>query len=100
MHLQFRANEFQFRFILLTEFDPAVIRLQSGLLHDGVILLAETFKQLGLDQIQPIEIGCENGTMWENGLSISNFMRNVSDAVVRLYRQHHFIDFHRLLWME
>lgn len=64
----------------LLEFDTAAIRLQSGLFHDGIILLAETFKQLGLERIQPGEIGCENGTMWENGLSISNFMRTVSEA--------------------
>lgn len=63
----------------MIEFDPAAIRLQSGLLHDGIILLAETFKQFGIEQIQPDEIGCENGTMWENGLSISNFMRTVSE---------------------
>lgn len=36
-------------------------------------------KQLGLDQIQPTNIYCMgNESMWEKGLSISNFLRNVN----------------------
>lgn len=58
------------------------MRIQTALLHDGIILLAETFKQLGIDQIQPSEIYCgANDSMWENGISISNFMRNVNFCI-------------------
>lgn len=55
------------------------MRLQTAIVYDGVQLLADTFKQLGLQQIQPIEIFCHgNETIWEKGTSISNFMRNVN----------------------
>lgn len=54
------------------------MRLQTALVYDGVQLLADTFKQLGPVQIQPVEIYCNgNESMWEKGASISNFMRNV-----------------------
>lgn len=60
-------------------FNIETLRLQSALVYDGIVLLAETFKQLGVEQIQPTSIYCVgNGSMWENGLSISNFMRNVN----------------------
>lgn len=62
-----------------TEFNLEAMRLQTALIYDGVILLTETFKQLGLEQIEPTSIVCMgNDTMWEKGMSISNFMRNVS----------------------
>lgn len=56
------------------------MRLQTALIYDGVVLLTDTFKQLGLEQIEPVSIGCMDGndTTWEKGMSISNFMRNVS----------------------
>lgn len=61
------------------------MRLQTALVYDGVILLTETFKQLGLEQIQPINLYCiGNDTMWEKGLSISNFMRNVCLVMLKL----------------
>lgn len=68
-----------FNMNFLEEFNLGAMRLQTALVHDGVILLAETFKQLGLEQIQPINLYCiGNDSMWEKGMSISNFMRNVS----------------------
>lgn len=60
------------------EFSPENIRLQTALIYDGILLLAETFKQLGMDEIQPVSISCQNESTWEKGISISNFMRNVS----------------------
>lgn len=63
----------------ISEFNLEAMRLQTALIYDGVILLTETFKQLGLEQIEPTSIVCMgNDTMWEKGMSISNFMRNVS----------------------
>lgn len=60
------------------DFNLEAMRLQTALVYDGVQLLADTFKQLGLEQIQPAEIYCNgNESMWEKGTSISNFMRNV-----------------------
>lgn len=59
-------------------FNVDTVRLQTALIYDGIFLLAETMKQLGLDQIQPTNIYCMgNESMWEKGLSISNFLRNV-----------------------
>ncbi|XP_031634001.1 glutamate receptor ionotropic, kainate 2-like isoform X2 [Contarinia nasturtii] len=58
-------------------FNADTVHLQTALIYDGVFLLAETFKQLGTNQIQPASLACNgNETMWEKGLSISNFMRN------------------------
>lgn len=69
-------------FCFIKEFNLEAMRLQTALVYDGVILLAETFKQLGLEQIEPISLYCiGNDTMWEKGLSISNFMRNVCRAM-------------------
>lgn len=60
------------------DFNLEAMRLQTALVYDGVQLLADTFKQLGLEQIQPVQIYCNgNESMWEKGTSISNFMRNV-----------------------
>lgn len=58
-------------------FNTDSVRLQTALIHDGMVLLADTLKQLGLDQIQPSSLFCKNDSAWEKGLSISNFMRNV-----------------------
>lgn len=63
---------------LFSDFNLEAMRLQTALVYDGVQLLADTFKQLGPVQIQPVEIYCNgNESMWEKGASISNFMRNV-----------------------
>lgn len=61
------------------EFSVDSVRLQTALIHDGIVLLADTFKQLGADHIQPTNLYCmKNESTWEKGLSISNFMRNVN----------------------
>lgn len=61
-------------------FNVENIRLQTALIYDGVVLLTDTFKQLGIDQIQPTSLVCStNGSSWEKGSSISNFMRNVKN---------------------
>lgn len=54
------------------------MRVQSALIFDGVLLLAEAFKQLDMEQLRPKKLNCNNHTAWENGNSITNFMRNVS----------------------
>lgn len=66
-------------FSSIAEFNTDTIRLQTALIHDGIVLLADTFKQLGADQIQPTSLYCmKNDSTWAKGLSISNFMRNVN----------------------
>lgn len=66
-----------------TGFNLETVRLQTALLYDGVILLAETFKQLGFEQIQAANVYCTgNESMWEKGLSISNFLRNVCFGLI------------------
>lgn len=53
--------------------------IQTALIHDGVLLLAESLKQLGPENIKSKEINCNKIEMsWQQGNSISNFMRNVS----------------------
>ncbi|XP_055300709.1 glutamate receptor ionotropic, kainate 2-like isoform X1 [Sitodiplosis mosellana] len=58
-------------------FNVDSVRLQTALIYDGVFLLAETLKQLGVEQIQTTNIYCMgNESTWEKGMSVSNFMRN------------------------
>lgn len=51
--------------------------VQAALIFDGVLLLAEAFKQLDVGQIKPKKLNCNNNEAWDNGNSITNFMRNV-----------------------
>lgn len=53
------------------------MRTQTALIYDGVLLLTEAFKQLNVEQLRPKKLNCNNYTTWENGNSITNFMRNV-----------------------
>lgn len=77
------------------EFSPNQIRLQTALIYDGVLLLAETFKQLGLEEIEPVSISCQNDSMsWEKGISISNFMRNVSCSKINELEFNDFVYFY------
>lgn len=57
---------------------PETMRVQTALIFDGVLLLAEAFKQLDVEQLRPKKILCNDHTTWESGNSITNFMRNVS----------------------
>lgn len=59
------------------------MRLQTALIYDSVILISDTFKQLGLEQIQPTNVFCMGGneSMWEKGLSITNFMLSVCENI-------------------
>lgn len=54
------------------------MRSQTALVYDGVQLMAEAFKQLDVEQLRPKKLNCNNFETWENGNSITNFMRNVS----------------------
>lgn len=65
---------FDYHFLGLT---AAKMQIQTALIYDGIILLTEAFKQLNPDQIRPKKLNCNNFTSWENGNSITNFMRNV-----------------------
>lgn len=59
-------------------FSPNSLRTQSALIYDGVIILAESLKELGIDNVRPKKILCNKiDVTWEKGNSISNFMRNV-----------------------
>lgn len=65
--------------MLFSVFDPSTIHLRNALRLDGVLLLAKTFKELGLNYIQSGPLECAlNGTAWVNGISITNFIRNVN----------------------
>lgn len=79
-----------FYFSHFVEFNKDSVRLQTALIHDSIVLLADTFKQLGVDQIQPTSLYCKNDSAWEKGLSISNFMRNVNCCLIcmRLEKMH------------
>lgn len=55
------------------------MRSQTALVFDGVKLLTEAFKQLDVGQLRPKKLNCNNFETWENGNSITNFMRNVSN---------------------
>lgn len=47
-------------------------------MHDGILLLAKTFKELGLSYVQSEGFECAlNASSWANGISITNFIRNV-----------------------
>lgn len=60
------------------ESTPEPLLIQTALIYDGVMLLAESLKQLGAENIKPKEINCNKiETSWQQGNSISNFMRNV-----------------------
>lgn len=53
------------------------MRTQTALIFDAVLLLTEAMKQLNAEQIRPKRLNCNNAESWENGHSITNFMRNV-----------------------
>lgn len=54
--------------------------IKSALIFDGVLLLAETFKQFEMEQLEAKQLTCNSNEVWESGNSISNFMRNVSST--------------------
>ncbi|KAG4072066.1 hypothetical protein HA402_015565 [Bradysia odoriphaga] len=58
------------------EAEEITLRVQEALTFDGVLLLAEALKQLNGDQLKPKKLNCNNNEAWENGNSITNFMRN------------------------
>lgn len=72
--IQFKIapNEF-----LLSGLTAEKMRSQTALIFDGVKLLTEAFKQLDVEQLRPKKLNCNNFETWENGNSITNFMRNV-----------------------
>lgn len=54
------------------------MHLRNALRLDGILLLAKTFKELGFNYIQSTALESTlNGTAWVNGISITNFVRNV-----------------------
>lgn len=44
--------------------------------------MTEAFKQLDTEHLRPKKLNCNNFETWENGNSITNFMRNVSLCVI------------------
>lgn len=63
---------------LHTVSEPTMISVQSALIFDAVLLLAEAFKQFDPEQLRPERLYCNDNEAWENGNSITNFMRNVN----------------------
>lgn len=60
------------------------IRSQTALLYDAVLLLTEAFKQMSPNQLRTKKLICNKYESWENGNTITNFMRNVSGALYGL----------------
>lgn len=55
-----------------------MIETHTALLYDGVMLLAESLKQLGAMHIQTKSKFCEDSeSVDRNGYTITNFMKNV-----------------------
>lgn len=54
------------------------MRTQTALMYDAVKLLTEALGQLNEKQIAVKKLNCNSMESWENGHSITNFMRNVS----------------------
>lgn len=61
------------------------MRTQTALVYDAVLLLTEALKQLSVDQIRMKRLNCMTMESWENGNSITNFMRNVSSCGMCLW---------------
>lgn len=72
-------NEFRSKFSRIgSVITPKEITVQSALIFDGVLLLAEAFKQFETDQVRSKKMDCRSDDAWESGNSISNFARNVN----------------------
>lgn len=54
------------------------IRSQTALVYDAVLLLTEAFKQMSPGQLRTKKLICNSMESWENGNTITNYMRNVS----------------------
>lgn len=66
-------------FIFSSGFSPESVRLQTALIYDGVLLLAEAFKRMGLDQVQQMSLDCSDPmSAWNKGYTVSGFMKTVS----------------------
>lgn len=69
---------------------PQPVSVQSALVYDAVLLLAEVFKQFE-SEVQPKEMNCDENDAWESGNSIMNFMRNVSSfKMIRTHSANNF----------
>lgn len=67
-------------YIYLIGLTAQKMQLNTALVYDSVLLISEAFKQLDIEQIKPKKLSCINYTTWENGNSITNFMRNVKEC--------------------
>jgi glutamate receptor, ionotropic, invertebrate len=57
---------------------PEKLRVETALMFDGVLLLAEALKDLdGFTQLQTISLKCNDSATWKNGYSIVNYMKTV-----------------------
>lgn len=54
------------------------LRSHTALIYDAMLLLTEAFKQMSPGQLRVKKLNCHSRESWENGNSITNFMRNVS----------------------
>lgn len=50
----------------------------TALVYDAVALLTAALDQLAVEQVNTKQMACDSTESWENGNSITNFMRNVS----------------------
>lgn len=76
MKIVLTSNNYS-HFVYILGLTAQKIRLNTALVYDSILLIAEAFKQLDIEQIKPKKLSCINYTTWENGNSITNFMRNV-----------------------
>lgn len=69
-----------FRLInIKTGFSPEKVSTQAALIFDGMLLLAEAFKRMGMEQLQPINLDCMNPeSSWNKGYTVSGFMKTVN----------------------
>lgn len=62
-----------------TGFSPERVRLHTALVYDGILLLAEAFKRMGLDTVQQTSLDCSDPmSAWNRGYTVSGFMKTVS----------------------
>lgn len=54
------------------------MRLQTALIYDGVLLLAEAFKRIGMEQMRPMNLECSDQmSTWNRGYTVNGFMKGV-----------------------
>jgi glutamate receptor, ionotropic, invertebrate len=62
------------------------LRVETALMYDGVLLLAEALKDLeGHTQLETVSLKCNDAATWKNGYSIVNYMKTVGSFSYQLF---------------